>query len=220
MAVDFFAGDDHVFDRDDAEPGLEHFGSHGKIFAFDAEVARVDVSTEIFRVKALQQMSHGCAVQADVFVAVGVVADFDIVLAGERPPGEDGSAGAGQFSGIVHRVRIEWEVAEFEQSHVGGVHGGEQGFCAWLVRAQKRAFAGDHADIKAVVPENLNSGKEFFRVFGIDRVAFADAEVKAVQLPLPADLGQFFDGALWHQLGEHEKFHGDTPVCYGLRDGI
>ena len=126
MAVDFFAGDDHVFDRDDAEPGLEHFGSHGKIFAFDAEVARVDVSTEIFRVKALQQMSHGCAVQADVFVAVGVVADFDIVLAGERPPGEDGSAGAG-IRWHSPSCQVEWEAAEFEQSHVGGVHGGEQG---------------------------------------------------------------------------------------------
>ena len=118
-------------------------------FAVDREVAGVEIRAQVGGVEVAQQVHQRGGVEAHAVVGVGVVADLDVVNAGQLLPRGKGPAHVVHLLPVVHRLRLEPEIAQLEQPHVGAVHRRQQRLCQGMVGREQIEVARNHANLQA-----------------------------------------------------------------------
>ena len=118
---------------------------------------------------------------------------------------------------VVHRLRLEPEIAQLEQPHVGAVHRRQQRLCQRMVGREQIEVARNHANLQSgLLHLRLGLRQGGGRVVRVDRMAGPHRQVIAVVAVPLCQFDQFGNTLFLEHLAENDQFHAlQSPLSAG-----
>ena len=212
VPVLLFALHEHVLGRHNRQILRDHPRGHGELLALHPQMPGVDERADVARVEAAQQMHQHTGVEPQAAVGVGVVANADVVLLAQLLPPFQGLASLVHFLPVLLRGRVELEVPQLEQAHVGLVHRPQQRLDPGPVGQQQIGVARDHRNRESVLDEDLGRlGQGRARVVRVHRVPGPHGQVVPLHAEVVGQLHQLGDALLLQHLRKDHQFHPSAP---------